>query len=110
MIRGLRGGVLAVRVPDLAGRGVAEYEGGRLKDGRSETGSTDAGDCEHAMPEARSEGEALIASMAAELSDLYFHERPIDEEAVAAMQGIGISRVSELFRDIEQKAGQIRNP
>eukprot|EP00969_Alexandrium_andersonii_P020033 874719-Alexandrium_andersonii.AAC.1 len=57
MVRELRGGVLADRVPDLAGRGVAEYEGGRLKDGRSETGSTDAGECERAMPDARSESE-----------------------------------------------------
>eukprot|EP00969_Alexandrium_andersonii_P064173 2826684-Alexandrium_andersonii.AAC.1 len=57
------------------------YEGGRLMDGRSETGSADAGECERAMPEARSESEAQIASVAAELSDLCVHERPIDEEA-----------------------------
>lgn len=44
------------------------------------------------------------------LNDFVFADRPIDDEAVAAMVGMGVPRAMELFKDIEEKSDQIKNP
>jgi len=44
------------------------------------------------------------------LSTNVFTSNPIDDEAVAAMQGMGIARAMELFKEIEEKSGQVKNP
>lgn len=54
--------------------------------------------------------EEKIEKIACWLSDKVFAGRRIDDEAVAAMQGMGIARAMELFREIEEKADQVKNP
>jgi len=44
------------------------------------------------------------------LSKNVFIDRPISDEAVAAMAGVGSQRAMELFKDLEQKADKIENP
>mmetsp|Transcript_51979 Transcript_51979/g.116619 ORF Transcript_51979/g.116619 Transcript_51979/m.116619 type:complete len:650 (+) Transcript_51979:3-1952(+) len=39
-----------------------------------------------------------------------FPDRPIDDEAIAAMHGLGAARAMELFKDVEEKRDQVRNP
>jgi len=39
-----------------------------------------------------------------------FGDRPIDEEAMAALAGMGVGRAMELFKEVEEKAGQVKNP
>ena len=51
-----------------------------------------------------------IVQRATWLSANVFPNRPIDDDAVAAMQGMGMARAMELFNELEAKAGQIKNP
>jgi len=44
------------------------------------------------------------------LSANVFTAKPIDEEAIAAMIGMGAHRAMELFKEVEEKADSIRNP
>merc|ERR1740121_2015426 len=44
------------------------------------------------------------------LSSNVFPDRPIDDEAIAAMSGMGVPRAKELFKEIEEKGDQCRNP
>eukprot|EP00969_Alexandrium_andersonii_P010320 450161-Alexandrium_andersonii.AAC.1 len=81
MVQDLRGKEAADRLQDSTGRGVAARESGRVKDGKPEASGSDEAENDCATPEDGRESEALIAERAEELSDLFFHERPIDEEA-----------------------------
>eukprot|EP00933_Yihiella_yeosuensis_P028586 TRINITY_DN22436_c0_g1_i1.p1 TRINITY_DN22436_c0_g1~~TRINITY_DN22436_c0_g1_i1.p1 ORF type:complete len:650 (+),score=184.54 TRINITY_DN22436_c0_g1_i1:72-2021(+) len=54
--------------------------------------------------------ERKIHQRANWLSANVFPDRPIDDEAIGAMFGMGIARAFELFKDIEEKADQMRNP
>lgn len=54
--------------------------------------------------------EDKIHKRATWLNNNVFSDRRIDEEAVAAMQGMGASRAMELFKEIEEKADSIKNP
>lgn len=51
-----------------------------------------------------------IEKRAAWLSANVFWNGPIDEEAVAAMKGMGVTRAMELFSELEAKAPDIKNP
>merc|ERR1712066_13442 len=44
------------------------------------------------------------------LNSNVFLVKPIDEEAIAAMAGMGAHRAMELFKEIEEKADSVRNP
>jgi hypothetical protein len=44
------------------------------------------------------------------LNEKLFSAKPIDEDAVAAMVGMGRDRAMELFKELEEKSGSIKNP
>lgn len=51
-----------------------------------------------------------VARRAHWLSKNIFSDREIDQDAIAAMAGMGFARAMELFKEIEEKAAEIRNP
>merc|ERR1712012_1116872 len=44
------------------------------------------------------------------LNDKLFQHCPIEEETVLAMESVSTQRAMELFKDVESKASEIRNP
>lgn len=44
------------------------------------------------------------------LNNNVFPDRPIDEEAIAAMSSLNVARAMELFKEVEEKAANLRNP
>eukprot|EP00428_Durinskia_dybowskii_P024469 CAMPEP_0170253902 /NCGR_PEP_ID=MMETSP0116_2-20130129/26795_1 /TAXON_ID=400756 /ORGANISM="Durinskia baltica, Strain CSIRO CS-38" /LENGTH=468 /DNA_ID=CAMNT_0010504893 /DNA_START=94 /DNA_END=1500 /DNA_ORIENTATION=- len=52
----------------------------------------------------------VVAKRAAWLNSRVFASSPIDREAVAAIVGMGAARASELLKEVEEKAGNIKNP
>ncbi|CAE7606202.1 FTSH10 [Symbiodinium natans] len=63
-----------------------------------------------AMAMSSSADEAKIWRRASWLNANVFPDRPIDDEAIAAMSGLGAARAMELFKDVEEKQGQVRSP
>lgn len=59
---------------------------------------------------AMSSADTKIHRRASWLNTNVFPDRPIDEEAIAAMKGLGGARAMELFKEVEEKFEQIRNP
>eukprot|EP00930_Biecheleria_cincta_P031078 TRINITY_DN2155_c0_g1_i1.p1 TRINITY_DN2155_c0_g1~~TRINITY_DN2155_c0_g1_i1.p1 ORF type:complete len:806 (-),score=183.07 TRINITY_DN2155_c0_g1_i1:98-2284(-) len=63
-----------------------------------------------AYPAAGSNDERTIHRRATWLNSNVFPDRPIDQDALGAMLGMGVSRALELFKEIEEKADQMKNP
>lgn len=59
---------------------------------------------------ASSNDERTIHRRATWLNSNVFPDRPIDQDAIGAMLGMGASRALELFKEIEEKAAQMKNP
>ncbi|CAE7775065.1 FTSH10 [Symbiodinium pilosum] len=72
--------------------------------------SAPAGRAMHAPYAAANVDESKIHRRATWLNANVFPDRPIDEEAIAAMKGLGGTRAMELFKDVEEKKEQVRNP
>ncbi|CAJ1441187.1 unnamed protein product [Effrenium voratum] len=56
------------------------------------------------------QAEEKIQRRAAWLNDKVFTDRPIDDEAVAMMGSLSIARAMELFKEVEEKQLQVKNP
>ncbi|CAE7504085.1 FTSH10 [Symbiodinium sp. CCMP2592] len=54
--------------------------------------------------------DTKIHRRASWLNGNVFPDRPIDEEAIVAMKSLGGARAMELFKEVEEKFEQIRNP
>eukprot|EP00435_Cladocopium_sp_Y103_P075108 s194_g54.t1 len=54
--------------------------------------------------------EDKVSRRARWLNENLFPDRPIDQEAIAAMSSLDMPRAMELFKDVEEKAAQLRNP
>lgn len=54
--------------------------------------------------------EDKVSRRARWLNENLFQDRPIDQEAISAMGSLAIPRAMELFKDVEEKAAQLRNP
>ena len=44
------------------------------------------------------------------MNEHVFTDRPIDEDAIAAMLGMGMKRALELFKEIEEMGDQVKSP
>lgn len=58
----------------------------------------------------QSSQEDKVSRRARWLNENLFPDRPIDQEAIAAMSSLAMPRAMELFKDVEEKAAQLRNP
>jgi len=55
-------------------------------------------------------GDSKIQRRATWLNANVFQDRHIDPEAIAAVTSLGAARAMELFKDVEEKQGQVQNP
>lgn len=55
------------------------------------------------------EAQDKISRRAMWLNANVFQERPIDEEAMAAMRALGTARAMELFKDLEDNRQRVKN-
>eukprot|EP00434_Breviolum_minutum_P019065 symbB.v1.2.016807.t1/scaffold1292.1/size223628/5 len=61
-------------------------------------------------PQAFNSQEDKVSRRARWLNENVFQDRPMDDEAIEAMGSLPMSRAMELFKEVEEKAGQLRNP
>jgi len=64
----------------------------------------------YAQPALSEQESSTIHRRVTWLNANVFSDRQIDQEAVAAMFGMGVARALELFKEIEGKADSLRNP
>jgi len=64
----------------------------------------------YAQPALSEQESSTIHRRATWLNANVFSDRQIDQDAVAAMLGLGVARALELFKEIEAKGDQLRNP
>eukprot|EP00446_Apocalathium_sp_SHHI-4_P054275 CAMPEP_0177374656 /NCGR_PEP_ID=MMETSP0368-20130122/44274_1 /TAXON_ID=447022 ORGANISM="Scrippsiella hangoei-like, Strain SHHI-4" /NCGR_SAMPLE_ID=MMETSP0368 /ASSEMBLY_ACC=CAM_ASM_000363 /LENGTH=360 /DNA_ID=CAMNT_0018838267 /DNA_START=16 /DNA_END=1095 /DNA_ORIENTATION=- len=94
--------------PGGAGGGGAQKSKGKGKGGGGAVVGGGGGGAAKGGGGARNGGR--IANKAAWLNENLFQDRPIDDDAVAAMIGMGGARAMELFKEMEEKGDQVKNP